>query len=763
MKKYGIFLAVFCAALVTVASVNAKVDRAFELRPTEISIKAIEGRTFNQSFTKTDVQKLDFRGIAHMRDTLLDETDYEPNEWDGGYPMAPDWGGLIGMLTALETTILSGALDSAGMGAGWYSGDTDIFGFSLPDEGILDLTVAFDPDCSEDNLYNVWFLGAADDGLLYILDMNFPYPYIGPVTCPFEGSYALDPYGEAVTGVYFTNEFYVCIAGADGLPTSYDLTWYFSNCDDADSDGYYDEACGGTDCDDGDPFIHPCALEIPSSGVDEDCSGTDRVLSGGEISEAEPNDTSETAQDLGALAIGECFEIEGNYCSAFNTDYFLFDLPVTGIALTLTVLYEGITEEIDCFAFEGQDDFWIGIQPGDLDDDGFYDVGDYRLTICAAAAADADGDTWYSDADCGYDCDDTDPFINPCDPEMYADCGDAVDQDCTGIELTLGEDYFPTPSGDLSCIGVAEVEPNDDIATGEAHDLGMLDEGVSTVYGSLSTVSHNPFTGEYTGDYDYYQFEMPNAGFVFFQMMFDCEADYDLYWLAYFDPDGEGTDYELDWWIIDSDAWFYVPEMVGGILVEDGGWEFPLPMALWVVGYEGDPGYYYLEMYFDSACLDADGDGYGGTPDPAFEALLEFAALCEEDCDDADASVNPGADEICANGVDDDCDGTIDEPDCVPAAEFILELDAAYGGGQLSLDFTFQTPEAATWSNFLIVTHPEVTVVPLWSVPLPVIPAPYSLPTISFPLPAMGWIGIYSGLFTGGGLEAFVLEWVNTG
>ncbi len=757
MKKYGIFLAVFCVALVTVASADAKVDRDFELRPTDVSIKAIEGRSFDRSLTKVDIQKLDFRGIAPTRDVLLDEADFEPNDWDGANPPWLGWQGFVGVLSAVEPTILSGAIDSTGV-SGWYTGDNDMFGFSLPGEGVLDLEVAFNPDCSGDNLYNVWFLGAADDGELYILDVNFPYPSIGPVICPHVGSYAFDPYGEVTTGVYFINEFYLCIGGAAGDPTAYTITWDFSECSDLDTDGYYDETCGGTDCDDGDPFVHPCALEIPSSGVDEDCSGTDRVLSGGEISEAEPNDTSEAAQDLGALAIGNCYEIEGNYCSAFDADYFLFDLPVTGIALTLEIYYEGITEEIDCFAFEGQADFWIGIVPGDLDEDGFYDVGDYRLTICAAAAADADGDGWYDEADCGFDCDDTDPFINPCDPEVYADCGDGIDNDCTGIETTLGEDYFPVPDGDLDCGGTPEAEPNDTLLT--ANDLGTLDEAVTTAYGSLSSVGINPFTGAYVGDHDYFTFEMPNAGFVFAQVMFDCLSDYDVEWYAYFDPDGAGPEV-ADWFLL-SYAWYYVPETLGGVLVEDGGWEFPVQMALLVVGYDGTPGFYSIELYFDSACVDADGDGYGGTPDPDFETLHGYAALCEEDCDDTDAAVNPGADEICANGVDDDCDGDVDEPDCVPAAEFILELDVAYAAGTLSLDFTLQTPETATWANFLILTHPSVQVVPLWSVPLPVIPAPWSLP-VSFPLPSMGTIGIYSGLFTGAGPQAFVLEWVDTG
>ncbi|MBX3270551.1 MAG: putative metal-binding motif-containing protein [Sandaracinaceae bacterium] len=58
-----------------------------------------------------------------------------------------------------------------------------------------------------------------------------------------------------------------------------------------------------------------------------------------------------------------------------------------------------------------------------------------------------------------------------------------------------------------------------------------------------------------------------------------------------------------------------------------------------------------------TTCPDRDGDGYG--------TRFCFGGT---DCDDANPRVNPGATEICDNGIDDDCDGRVDlvDSDCAP-------------------------------------------------------------------------------------------------
>lgn len=66
-----------------------------------------------------------------------------------------------------------------------------------------------------------------------------------------------------------------------------------------------------------------------------------------------------------------------------------------------------------------------------------------------------------------------------------------------------------------------------------------------------------------------------------------------------------------------------------------------------------------VEPRLEEVCIDEDGDGYGTGENRTGCAPDKR----EKDCDDGDASIHPDAPEQC-NGVDDDCDGAVDDFEC---------------------------------------------------------------------------------------------------
>jgi hypothetical protein len=78
------------------------------------------------------------------------------------------------------------------------------------------------------------------------------------------------------------------------------------------------------------------------------------------------------------------------------------------------------------------------------------------------------------------------------------------------------------------------------------------------------------------------------------------------------------------------------------------------------------------ELVFTDFVPDADGDGFGDATGPVVTDCIAPAdhVIDTSDCDDGDASVNPGEVESC-NGIDDNCSGTIDEG----MAEYVYHED----------------------------------------------------------------------------------------
>ena len=78
---------------------------------------------------------------------------------------------------------------------------------------------------------------------------------------------------------------------------------------------------------------------------------------------------------------------------------------------------------------------------------------------------------------------------------------------------------------------------------------------------------------------------------------------------------------------------------------------------------------------------DADGDGYGNATVSQQACSKPSGYVADSsDCNDSNAAVHPGAAEVC-NGIDDDCDGQIDE---AVGSLWYLDADGDHHGIQVS-------------------------------------------------------------------------------
>ncbi|MSQ02715.1 MAG: hypothetical protein EXR71_12630, partial [Myxococcales bacterium] len=378
--------------------------------------------------------------------------------------------------------------------------------------------------------------------------------------------------------------------------------------DDGDADGYGDVArarlvCGmpegttadATDCDDGNPFIHPDGVEM-CNGVDDDCDA--------EIDEDDAADAAIWYLDGDADGWG-----------------------VPDATLTSCDQPAGyVTTDTDC------DDADARFHPGAAETD-CTDPLDYNCDG-STGYADVDGDGWAACAE----CDDANASANPAQVEVC----DGADNDCDG---TIDEGDAADASvwyADVDADGYgdrASSTPACDAPSGFVSDDTDCDDAVAAV---------NPGAIEMCNTIDD-----------------DCDGVTDeddasdaTVWYADSDGDGYGDPAVADT-ACDAPA-----DYVADATDCDDGRRLTHPGATEYCNTDDDD----CDGVVDDSAIDArtywvdaDGDGYGDAS-VSLDACSTPAGYVrdDDDCDDTDAAINPGAAEIC-NLVDDDCDGSVDD------------------------------------------------------------------------------------------------------
>jgi len=389
-----------------------------------------------------------------------------------------------------------------------------------------------------------------------------------------------------------------------------DEIWYDgvdSDCDglsdyDADVDGYDADAYDGDDCDDEDPAVNPGVDEIWYDGVDGDCDGADDYDQDGD------------GHLSGEHGGDDCDDTDGTvYPGAEETWYDGVDSDCDGSS---DFDQDGDGYDSDAYGGTDCDDEDRVVNPGQTER--FYDGVDADCDGLSDYDADLDG--YDSDDHGGDDCDDLDNSVNPGVSDTWYD---GVDSDCDGAnDYDQDADGYGTDEyGGADCDDTdAAVNP---AATEVYYDGVDADcDGLSDDDADLDGYDSDAHGGDDCDDAD--ATVSPSASELCDGLDNDCDGAVDeagatdgLTWYA--DDDGDGWG--------DADDTTLACTQPSGTVTNSSDCD------------DGD-----ATLNLD----DVDGDGW---------------TTCEDDCDDADAAINPDAEDIEGDGIDNDCDGEVDNTD----------------------------------------------------------------------------------------------------
>jgi hypothetical protein len=480
--------------------------------------------------------------------------------------------------------------------------------------------------------------------------------------------------------------------------------------DDTDVDG--DGVAVGDDCDDGDPAVNPDATEV-CNGVDDDCDGdVDTGAVDGSLAYLDADGDGDGDPDHSVTfcdTVPEGYAVVGDDCDDSEATVF------PGAA----EICDDLDNDCDGTVNEGHPEEVRYYR--DADGDGYGDATASTMSCETPEGFSADAT----------DCNDAVSAVHP-GAEEYCD---ATDRDCDGDPVNDpvdGDPYYTDADGDgfgdpatafLSCSPVdglvADATDCDDAdpltyaGAAEVCDLldndcdGVADDGATDArtwyldadadgHGDASVTlaecglpSGYSATDDDCDDAD--PLVSPGAAETCNTVDDDCDGDTDedavdaTAWYADADGDAFG----------DPTAVAYACSIPAAYLADgtdcDDTDAAINPLGTEVCGGadEDCDGEIDEDSAADAATwyLDADADGYGDalstTPGCTQPAGYEPTS---DDCDDADAGVNPGATESC-DGIDDDCDGALDEAGATGETTWYVDADGdGHGATSPTLD-----------------------------------------------------------------------------